>query len=410
MHDTLAKSTAQNYGEFRVGIIQRVLPHYRLPFFNLLSKTLPGTWQLISGDPSPHETLRSRPDMLANIMHAEACNRHIFNGKFYICWQAGLIPWLKAFKPDILVVEANPRLISNYIAILWAKIHKRKIIGWGLGTLPSKLPPLTESIRKAVHRAYYGRFDAMIGYSSKAQGDYIRSGVEPTRVFIAYNAVDTTASEPFLNRIKNQPGLMSQWKSRYGLDKDKVTVLSVGRLERRKRIDRLIHACIPLRKQVQLLIVGDGPARAELEDEAHKSKVHSIFTGACYGEDLSYCFATGDIFVMPGLGGLATQQAMSYGKPVIAGKADGTEKDLVKDSINGYLIEPSTEELSKAIQRLAEDAVLRAQMSLESLSIIKKSVNLNRMAQSFIDCIQYVLNTNSSTSPNLSQHNVTNFQ
>ena len=41
-------------------------------------------------------------------------------------------------------------------------------------------------------------------------------------------------------------------------------------------------------------------------------------------------FAGADLFVLPGTGGLAVQEAMSYALPVIVAKGDGTQEDLVR--------------------------------------------------------------------------------
>ncbi len=61
------------------------------------------------------------------------------------------------------------------------------------------------------------------------------------------------------------------------------------------------------------------------------------FSGARYGDELAAAFARADLFVLPGTGGLAVQQAMSFGLPVIVAEGDGTQDDLVRPG-NGWHI------------------------------------------------------------------------
>ena len=63
------------------------------------------------------------------------------------------------------------------------------------------------------------------------------------------------------------------------------------------------------------------------------------FIGAKHGDELKPYFAEADLFVLPGTGGLAVQEAMSHGLPVIVAKGDGTQDDLVRAE-NGWQIPP----------------------------------------------------------------------
>ena len=89
----------------------------------------------------------------------------------------------------------------------------------------------------------------------------------------------------------------------------------------------------------RLLIVGDGPERAALESLAKEVYPSAEFIGAKHGAELKPYFEQADLFVLPGTGGLAVQEAMSYGLPVIVAKGDGTQDDLVREG-NGWQIQP----------------------------------------------------------------------
>ncbi|MBN2502437.1 MAG: glycosyltransferase, partial [Anaerolineales bacterium] len=167
------------------------------------------------------------------------------------------------------------------------------------------------------------------------------------------------------------------------------TVLFVGRLQARKRIDLLLQACaaLPENLQPELVIVGDGPARAEFETQAAEFYPRAQFAGAHFGDELATYFAAADLFVLPGTGGLAIQQAMVSGLPVIVAEGDGTQDDLVRPG-NGWLLPPDDlSALTAALQSaLAAPQRLRA-MGRESYRIAAEEINLEAMVAVFVDVL-----------------------
>lgn len=126
---------------------------------------------------------------------------------------------------------------------------------------------------------------------------------------------------------------------------DKKVVLFVGRLEEIKGVSYLIEAM----KQVDaiLVIVGDGPLRAELQKQAEEQGNKIVFLGAKTHDELKTIYASADIFVAPSITGkdgeqegfgLVMLEAMASGLPVIA-SASGGIQDLIKDGKNGLLAE-----------------------------------------------------------------------
>jgi glycosyltransferase involved in cell wall biosynthesis len=116
--------------------------------------------------------------------------------------------------------------------------------------------------------------------------------------------------------------------------------LYVGRLAKEKRI-HLLHDVIKNIPEACLAIVGDGPARQELEHLF--ADTNTIFTGYLTGEDLAQAYASADIFLFPGANetfGNVVLEAMASGLPVIAPKSGGIV-DTVRDGVTGYLFAPN---------------------------------------------------------------------
>lgn len=137
----------------------------------------------------------------------------------------------------------------------------------------------------------------------------------------------------------------------------------------------------------RLLIVGDGPERAALESLAKEAYPSAEFIGAKHGAELKPYFEQADLFVLPGTGGLAVQEAMSYGLPVIVAKGDGTQDDLVREG-NGWQIQPEDyNALVSTMKNALSDIARLREMGKESFRIVSEEINIQKMAESFLDAI-----------------------
>jgi glycosyltransferase involved in cell wall biosynthesis len=161
-------------------------------------------------------------------------------------------------------------------------------------------------------------------------------------------------------------------------------------LQFRKNVDLLLGACAELDHQPRLVIVGDGPEREHLEALAEEIYPSTEFTGAKHGAELKPYFTEADLFVLPGTGGLAIQEAMSYGLPVIVAQGDGTQDDLVRDE-NGWQIPPDDFDALLATMRDAlSDAARLRKMGEESYRIVKEEINIEKMVETFIRALNTV--------------------
>jgi glycosyltransferase involved in cell wall biosynthesis len=140
----------------------------------------------------------------------------------------------------------------------------------------------------------------------------------------------------------------------------------------------------------RLLIVGDGPERAALESLARDVYPSAEFIGAKHGVELKPYFEQADLFVLPGTGGLAVQEAMSYGLPVIVAKGDGTQDDLVRAG-NGWQIQPEDyNALVSAMKNALSDRARLREMGKESFRIVSEEINIEKMVETFVDALNSV--------------------
>ena len=157
----------------KVGLVQRVLPNYRVPFFSTLGLRCSGGLGIFAGQPRKHEAIRS-VDHLDNVQLTFGNNIHFFQGVYYLCIQQGLIRWLTAWNPDVLIIEANPRYLRTSAAVRWMHRNGRPVIGWGLGA-PS-LSGLLSGVRRNRRQQFIQQFDVLITYSQTGAAEYAQLG------------------------------------------------------------------------------------------------------------------------------------------------------------------------------------------------------------------------------------------
>ena len=358
----------------RLAIQQRVCPEYRAGFFDTLAGKCGGGLGVFAGQPQPREGI-APAERLQQAAFTSTQNHHFRDpaSGLYLCWQGGIVDWLEAWQPDALIVEANSRILSTRGAVGWMHNHGRPVLGWGLGAPPK--PGMLGRLRGFERASFLRSLDGWIAYSRRGAEEYRQLGLDPSRIFTAGNAVLARPEGPPPERIESR--------------NRRLKVLFVGRLQRRKRIDLLLQACrrLPESLQPRLVIVGDGPDQSEMEAEAKAVYPQAEFKGAKRGEALKALFREADLFILPGTGGLAVQQAMGHGLPVIAAQGDGTQEDLVRPE-SGWLVPPGDLDTLEAVLReaLSDPGRLR-RMGAEAYRIVQEEANLEGMADVFVQAV-----------------------
>jgi glycosyltransferase involved in cell wall biosynthesis len=361
----------------KLTIQQRVIPFYRAPFFELMAKQPDFDIQIVAGKPQQKENIRPA-ETLKNIRFDHIQNVHLFSGKVYLCLQPGLLAAVRKQNPDVIIMEANARYLSSPSVIRWMKSQHKPVIGWGLGV--PKNSGIISDLLTLRWKSFLRSFDKMIAYSQKGADEYLRLGFDAKDVYVAANAAVSAPAQ--------EPPLRSVWQKDY-----QPIVLYVGRIQQRKKLDHLINACaeLPDNLRPQLWIVGDGPNRAELEQHARKRMSETRFWGEKVGNDLVDIFRQADLFVLPGTGGLAVQQAMSHALPVIVAEGDGTQGELVSVE-TGWRVDPHDPSgLRKMlIEALSDPHRLRLK-GLNAFDRIKNQVNIEMMVKVFSQAIRDAL-------------------
>ncbi len=352
----------------RIGLQQRVVPAYRAAFFDQLAARCTDGLSVAAGNPRRGEGIVPAADLkVARWEHLR--NVHLLRGPLFLCIQSGWREWLETWDPKVLILEAAPRYLSNWRAAAWMRERGRPVLGWGLGA------PSQRGIGGLLRRRFNRRLDGAIAYSRRGAAEYAQSGLPSDRVWVAPNAV--VSAPPVLRR--EPPSTEHPQR-----------VIFVGRLQARKRVDVLLEACAGWRPAPEIWIVGDGPAKSRLERKASGLGVRARFFGSVHGPALEGLLDAADLFVLPGTGGLAAQQAMAHGLALIVAEGDGTQEDLVSPQ-NGWLVPPGdVEALRQRVHgALADRDRLRA-MGQASHRLAQEWFNLDAMVEVFVRALNEI--------------------
>ena len=267
--------------------------------------------------------------------------------------QRSMEPLIEGFNPDVIHL-ASPFFLGKYatkvaqrLSIPTISIYQTDVAGfarhYGLSIAHSQLTNWVANIHKQTNRT--------LAPSTWSCDQLMSSGVD--NVALWQRGVDSVKFNP----AKRSSELSNSFQNN---GNNKIIVGYVGRLANEKRIEDL--APLHDRNDVQLVIVGDGPARQKLERVLPRAK----FVGYQSGDDLAAHYASFDIFVHTGKHETfcqSIQESLASGVPVIAPNSGGP-LDLVQHGSTGFLIDTSKASDLIAAFELLSDARTRSLMGI----------------------------------------------
>ncbi|TFG53873.1 MAG: glycosyltransferase [Gemmatimonadales bacterium] len=264
---------------------------------------------------------------------------------------------------------------------------------WGLGQIPEKRSSVLRRWLRPVIKWFYKNAAGFIGYSRHACAVYEPYG-KPT--YLASNAVLPAPSD-------DQRALVdAAIRSRGG--GSVLDLVYIGALTPQKHVAKLLAALTAIPgPRPRLHVIGEGSEEARLRTLARQSGLERsvIFHGALYDDAAKWEVLRGcDLGVLPGRGGLAIQELMFYGIPVISGVADGTERDMIDPRRTGFLIDgvPTPDDLRREILRFRDlSASERATMARAAAAAMWNEINVDRMAGAFVEAILTTLGQQGSS-------------
>ena len=263
---------------------------------------------------------------------------------------------LEAFNPNIVHI-ASPDRVSRK-AVKWAKkqnlpvlcsVHTRFETYFRYYNM-SFIEPVVE----AWIRRLYRKCDALVA-PSESFAQVLRQQRMNYDIDIWSRGVDREIFNPGRRDM--------EWRRGLGISDDTPVIGFLGRLVMEKGLDVFSDTIDQLKRRNvphQVLVIGDGPARAWFESRIPDAK----FAGFQVGADLGRAVASMDMFFNPSVTeafGNVTLESMACGLPVVAAKATGSQS-LVEDKVSGRLITPGAiNQFADALQAYCVNTDLRAE-------------------------------------------------
>ena len=369
-------------------ILYRVIQGWRAPIFEKLSAQEDVNLEVWHGPDFPGTKVVSTKNEL------EFRRRKIWSVKIKLKSVNGLIvmpfsPFLffsLIFKnPKVVICEGASNLANSMMVFIYCKIFDKKYIWWSLGKLQDRVYDKKRSAIDKIITYIERKSDRIITYSSVGKRYFKSLGIDDDKIIVAVNVIDTESKLEAIQQLEDAKELQELYKQYDFIS------LFVGALTKEKSIERLLIAQKKLEDKnlnIGTIIVGDGSHREELEKEAKRLQVKNVdFVGKKISDSYKY-FSIANLFVLPGLGGLAISEAMCYGLPVIASIGDGCEVDLVSKE-NGIVDKDMTpEKLADYIQNFYDNREITKTFGDKSKEVITHQYN----SQNYIKMIKHAIN------------------
>lgn len=206
------------------------------------------------------------------------------------------------------------------------------------------------------------------GLNTLPDGPRTRSKIEKIDNILIPEAKEVyTISENVSSRLKKYNNIESiplyhppMHVGKYKTETYNNYILSVGRLDMKKRVDLLIKSLIYCDKSIMAYIAGRGPELEKLKKLAHDLKVEDRvkFLGFVNDDDLLELYANAfSVFFAPVDEdyGYITLEALLSKKPVVTCNDSGGVLEFVEDEVSAYITKVDEAEIGKKINKLYND-------------------------------------------------------
>lgn len=261
-----------------------------------------------------------------------------------------LIRMVRKYKIDL--IHAHFLLPPGLVGVLAGAFTGTKTVVSAHGTdlfIQAKNPLL----RRLIH-FILGRADYVFIANEAMKEAALNLGASPEKIHITKMTVDPGKFNPDY-----------ELPSDIQLNNDKPTLLFLGNLVYQKGITNLLDAKKLLKNDCQLLIIGKGPLREELEEKVKNENISDVqFLG--FYPDVEKVMPSADIFVLPSISEgspITILEAMASGLAVVATDVGGVKEAVTPDV--GIVVEASDPvALSEAIDSLLENEDKRKEMAI----------------------------------------------
>jgi glycosyltransferase involved in cell wall biosynthesis len=263
------------------------------------------------------------------------------------------------------------------------------------------------SLRWLASRLMVGRLlrgAAACLYIGRGNRDFYRSlGVPESRLFPAHYSVDAAAFRDAAGSAADR----ATRRRELGVGEGTFVVACAAKAIARKRLADAIHAIGLLGPATQLWVLGDGPLRPRLEQIAAKvAPGRVVWHGFVNQSRVPGLLAAADVFLMPSQAepwGLAVNEAMAVGLPVVCSDGVGCAADLVRPGETGYQYAVGdVAALTNCLMKLRANPDMRRRLGRAAQALVLHEYDVGPTARQIAEAVRAVVPARHTTvSPSL---------
>jgi glycosyltransferase involved in cell wall biosynthesis len=271
-------------------------------------------------------------------------------------------------KADLLILGQENKLLHNYPLLLARKLGLvRRVAFFGHGR---NFQGDRSSLSERFKRLYTSAPDWWFAYTEQSRKAVEAAGFPADRITVFQNSIDTSALAAQLESVT--PEDRQSFRRRMS-DGEAEIGLFLGGLYREKRLEFLIQAVDLIKKQrpnFLLLVAGDGP-ECDVVVAAAATRPWLRWLGPTFGRDKAILLKSADLFLMPGLVGLAVLDCLAAGLPMVTTAFPWHSPEIAYLADGTGVIEQdweSAEAYARAIVRLLGDSATRSKIAAAAKS------------------------------------------
>lgn len=371
--DDKPKTDAQRREPRRVLVIYHHFAHYRGPILR----------ELIRSDQFEFHFAGDRSDPLDGTVKTYTDipeDRFIYTPwlkiKGWMVWQKNLLRHVISRRFPQIILLGNVHFPSNWFMAIAARLARKRMLIWSHGW--REMPT---GLKRHIYKLFFSMGHGLLLYEHYAKNIAIAQGFKPEDIYVVYNSLDYDKQVAI--RASLTPEQIQAERERLFPGSDRPIVMLSSRMIRRRRYHLAVEAAGKLKRQgheVNLLFVGDGPAREELEAQCKQEGVSAHFVGACYDEEtLALLFSASACTLSPGPIGLAVTHSHVYGRPVLVSNnrsEQGPEWGTIIPGRNGdHFVNDNTDSMAEVIRRWTPTAVVNEQVEAVCRRSVERSYN-----------------------------------
>lgn len=216
---------------------------------------------------------------------------------------------------DVLILEGSIGLATTWAAMRVAQGRAKRALlythGW---TRQSEAGWIGAARTRFLRSA-----DGLLLYGARAKAIGRGRGVPEERMHVVFNCLDHRTMIACRSRISD--AALNEFRRAAFGSAELPIVAYVGRVRKEKQLEIVLRALARLKSRnvrAGFLVIGGGPAAAELQEKCESMRIPGCFTGPVEDEEkLSVMLSASRVAVAPGTAGLMVVHAMSYGTPVL---------------------------------------------------------------------------------------------